>query len=1292
MSDDVFNPSISLTAEDNVSGVMGTIGASIDTLYSKVERLGALVGLGLGFVEFVKTGIEANATFDGMIVRTSTMLGVFEKWTGVTTGSAGALAMAREATEQLEKAQFSVMGTSEQLFGMYQRLLPVMVTSGATSTQQMVGFTTSVAKFADITGQSYDQLAGELSRMITTGQVLGRSEFGQMIRNLGITPEQIQSWRQSGELIDKLGGYLTAANVGVSTLKQGWTGVTGDIKKGAEEIIKEAFEPTFRMITDGAKTVRDALVTMTPGGAELNDSIVKPLQAAFLSAFTVIGTVVTSGWNIIRGIGDTAASAAGMSFSALLTNSFVDLGILLVNIWHETMGLLIPGIELLKHPIDAVLGILNSLISGVIGVASKIAGVLGMDGVAGYLGDLSEAYADVTAENNKFAQGITKGWEQNDGATGRALATLNAYKKSLTDPVMSTTPGAGGLLGGAPPLSQSQLDALQKARDLITKLNEDLGKTSGLTGYSEAVAKTDATFIAMNTRIDDAIRALGKLGLAHTAEGDALTALRTKEQNAYGGELQKDLTDAQKKYADAYVKIGKLASDNKDAQIEASKQAKLQELADLTELAAANVTSEDQALALVQLYEDKKRTIIENARLQKLTILDEQRGDWQAWANDMIALAVRNGENLVVATQKYWGEAATHATATAVTMAQGVNAAWLTIYSKVQTVGQSISTFMVSVWDSIGTAFSSGFYDVLSGKVHDLATVFKTFGDSILKTLSDVFTGILQRWILTVTGIKQNPITGKLDFSGASAGDSLGGMAGNGLVGAGLGYGIGSMSGAPGFSTGATIGGVVGGVAAGALSGAAVGSVAPIVGTIIGAIIGGLIGALASSNTEMSEFITPSDNNAAGFAMLQVANNVAAGALGLYATTGASASQQQDFGKSVQSYIGLHGAGGYSIHAGSDADMQADYQTLLTQIEPSELMHVLFGQQRTGPKDVAGIQGASNWSGVTDSSAPMVQMLTGLGFTMKAISNIAGQIDLESADAFGKYLTNLVGVVVGFNGLIKDLSMTPGQTFQSFADAANTSTASTFSTGAGNLVTLAQQLSLYTGDAQIAKAQELVSLGQQFQQSQLAYLKQLYDLQQSINASVAGQSRQMSLDLMTPGQQTSFYESELGTLMSQLAGAKTEDQVKTLMNQIEADTSALWSGNKTTAMQTWINQVLAQAQSLATQEINQFAAAATSQNAAVTQALTQAETLFTNLTPAVAAVTASTTANSTATTANTVATNDATTATTKLTAALAAAAGRADAFLTSIDDGSIPAAVIKMLQRDPSLLSAGTGR
>jgi hypothetical protein len=322
----------------------------------------------------------------------------------------------------------------------------------------------------------------------------------------------------------------------------------------------------------------------------------------------------------------------------------------------------------------------------------------------------------------------------------------------------------------------------------------------------------------------------------------------------------------------------------------------------------------------------------------------------------------------------------------------------------------------------------------------------------------------------------------------------------------------------------------------------------------------------------------------------------------------------------------------------------------------------------------------------------MVKMLTDLGFSMKAISNIASQIDLESADAFGKYLTSLVGVVVGFNGLIKDLSMTPGQTFQSFTDAANTSTASTFSTGAGTLVTLAQQLSLYAGDAQIAKAQELVQLGQQFQQSQLAYLKQLYDLQQSISNSVAGSIRGMQLDLMTDDQKKSFYSSDIQKLMGQLGTATTATQVQDLFNQINADVSAAWGLDKTQSNETVLERLLNQAKSIADARISSFANDATSGNKALADAMQAAADIFTHLsTVIVPANSTATTTNTDAINAHTTATNNSTAATNAHTAAVNEGTWAMGQFVAAWKSGDFASAIAAVFRNDPSLLARGTG-
>lgn len=623
----------------------------------------------------------------------------------------------------------------------------------------------------------------------------------------------------------------------------------------------------------------------------------------------------------------------------------------------------------------------------------------------------------------------------------------------------------------------------------------------------------------------------------------------------------------------------------------------------------------------------------------------------------------------------------------------GVTMGFAQISLSVKTSTELMAGLVVGLWDSMGNAFETGFYDVLMGKFSSLKDVLTGLWSDIAKSFSKMVTGMVQDWIAGQSKMQGLPdgTYGRVNGGGLSG--ILGGNVGSGLYGAGVGYAGGSMiggfSGAPGWSTGATIGGVLGGVGAGLATGAAVGSIVPIIGTIIGAIIGGLVGVLAAPNTEQHAFLPPGSTGA-DQSMIPVANRMGASALGIYGTSGLGG--RTGWGQSVNAVLAQYRAEhGFEVHAGSAGDMQGDFDQLLKTIIPQEMLHALFGQKPSGGQDYAGISGGSSYKfSMATDEGPFVQMLKGLGFTFQKIQDVAGQIDLKAPDDFMKYLNALVGVVVGFNNLSKDLGKTPSDWFSQFGKDATAPPQ--FASAAQNLIDLAGELSLYSGDEQIAKAQELLQLGSQYRDSQVAYMKQLYDLQESISKSVNDQIRGMKLDLLGDPEKKNFLLNEVDSLMGDLGRATTAGQVSEIMASIQRDLGQVWGLDKTAGAESLIEKILRQAQQTATDKINQFASAATAPNAALATAMENARLLFTSLSGSTlpAHITA-TDGDRDALKAHEAAVGANRRALEATTGQLAGFGAALVSITSWITDGGLVGYVVATIKNDPELLKRGTG-
>jgi hypothetical protein len=517
-------------------------------------------------------------------------------------------------------------------------------------------------------------------------------------------------------------------------------------------------------------------------------------------------------------------------------------------------------------------------------------------------------------------------------------------------------------------------------------------------------------------------------------------------------------------------------------------------------------------------------------------------------------------------------------------------------------------------------------------------------------------------------------------FGGSGGGGFLGSfgglLGGLGIIGGAFGAGgsaagIGGIAGMGGAIAMDLTGFGLGAAGSSAGLGATLGSVVPIVGTIIGVIFGALIGALLKKSTEIkvygSQFMPEIES---------VAHHIQTGLLDAYVTSGLKdvAGFTASSNAITQKYLAR--AGGFQVFAGSSEDVQNNTKRLLTDIIPTELLHLLIGQQRTGGRDLPGISGASTYGGELDPTAPINMMLAGLGFTSNAIKKIAGQIDTKGPEAFTQWLNELAGTMRAFTELAATGRANKEAAAGIISGAAHPFGETKYgsevlTTSAGEVEAQFRALRNYGGTDVTAKIGEAQQAAAAFWSSQRHYLESLKAMQDGISASVEGQKRGMTLELMSPQDQKSFYVTEIQELMAKLGAAKDTATFQSIFGQIQQDVAAIWSvggkGEQTEALKEYLSGILDQAKAVSNAWVASEASGAVAGNDALLAAMEEERIAFGNLDEALVPVTAGAHSAATATDALATATTTAATSATALTTAF-------DSLRESVTASSSPGA------------------
>lgn len=466
------------------------------------------------------------------------------------------------------------------------------------------------------------------------------------------------------------------------------------------------------------------------------------------------------------------------------------------------------------------------------------------------------------------------------------------------------------------------------------------------------------------------------------------------------------------------------------------------------------------------------------------------------------------------------------------TVGQGLQAGLLQVFAQIPTAAESAANAVRDVWAGMARAFDELFFDVLTGRFDDLKDVLKGFSDSILKSVSNYLSDLLQRYIKTLMTAQQQsglPMSKSYGPDGTAFGGAASGASsfnlGTGIAAAGVGYGVGSAVGQIGNGQynmmGAQIGAVAGAVAAAALGvkiGGTIGSAIPGAGTLIGALVGAIVGlvvgALMSPNTEMrvpfaGDKLTKDQRNLTR----GVAGDIGGFISDLARTGGFDSTQRGALAGAANDIMTWFFKNmNFSAYAGSREDLDKDIARLFSEVIPRELLHQMFGNRANpelGNPGYAGITGATRYDDTVNMGAPITRMLTDLGVSVEKVRDISRKIDTQDPKKFMEFLSGFVEVVSGFQELKGKFSMTAGGLMGEINTDARKTVLDSIKSRVGDIQEVLNAISLYSESQQVEKGKEALKIAREFFDQVKAYAQQLMRAGEEFASSVGSQLQRM---------------------------------------------------------------------------------------------------------------------------------------------------------------------------------------
>lgn len=797
--------------------------------------------------DFAKSGVELNSLLETSqlgIAATITSYRQYRDEQGNVIKGEAALRMAFSEAANIQKLlqreAFNTTATLEQMLTAYQRL-QIGAGSQKTTSQELVHFVGTLGNLARVTGQSFDELASQTQRVLM-GVFTIRSPILAILRSMGIDNDTIRSWVRTGEAVHKVNEALNAyAKIGPEINKT-WSGVMSNIQDVTQQLSAAGMSSLMESVkTVGNEFVGNFTRTFTEGGVRITEVTEEAKQNA-----RAIGEALRLAFEI--GVG-----AIKGFFSAWRTGS---------TDFKTTMVTILESMASLKSYAEAIgTAITNmtktSLIPFMAAMAQRDIAMFNPEGAREKIKWIWETL--------KADKEMTFNFVENEKKREEALKREKEYIRTS---IMTAGPGSADFVGPNPAtpgigepnpykMSEAAKETIERWKDFIKTLGSKV-ETAGLTGLSKSLADNQLHFDQLVQSIDnwrkklktltpDDLRASG-LG---SVEG-ALEAAKGRAKEKLERDDSKSIADAEAKYRELYARIGRLSHDSADDQIEDKRRIAQAELVRQATELASFANTEEEMLALIQLFNMKKKQINDQADRERterfeneMAVLQDQLdavsrdsytreraaveksfdaekkniearyGELSERAQKEVALArqVRDAKLALIAEEqasiigfrRQAEDDAKKIILSTDSIAGGVSLGIAKMKQTIVSTTEAVGDFVAGVWNSLGQAFETGFYDILAGKFENLQEVLKGLWDSILKDFSKMLTQMLMRWLLLgdEMGSGRGGVAGALQglLGGSNAVYTPGGTANNGSGTVGLN----NSGGIPGLQGGAPL-------------------------------------------------------------------------------------------------------------------------------------------------------------------------------------------------------------------------------------------------------------------------------------------------------------------------------------------------------------------------------------------------------------------------------------------------------------------------------------------------------
>lgn len=562
---------------DAIAKKADSASASTDRLSSSIasaaKQVLALVGAYKaleGMKGFVQRGIEFNSTIEqsriGMASLITTMAKLQDEQGRTLEGAekyAAAQSVAADMMKEIQRLGLETTATTQELVQGVQNVMGSALNAGL-KLEQIPKFAVTAAQAMQALGIPLEQMRTELDALLT-----GKIDSGDdiLVQRLGLTKQNIESWREQGVLFDKLMEKMAAFELAGKDVAQTWRGLTSNFSEAMDMLAGQSAQGISGNLKEVVSEFQKLLLTTEGGSPRISEDFEQIAKVITRLEDALGGNILSAAQGFasaVRGINDSIGEMGGTEALWGRTETAI-----------ATVSAALASLTVVRKA-----GVAEGVKANQQQVAAYEQSKRAAQEEAKASYEAAKAAREAAAEEARLAQ----------LAVGRAEERV-VYTREISKSAVTARQQARALsqqgeawrdLSSAQATAKSASDSLKAADLALSKAEANLeattkAATSASTARGRALAASSAlwtgavdTLTAGATRLGSALKALwaglgGGVGVAITAITAGITYLATRQDDAARAtelhtQAQKDYEAVVKSAADETGKLsGKLS-------------------------------------------------------------------------------------------------------------------------------------------------------------------------------------------------------------------------------------------------------------------------------------------------------------------------------------------------------------------------------------------------------------------------------------------------------------------------------------------------------------------------------------------------------------------------------------------------------------------------------------------------------------------------------------------------------------------------------------------------------------